>query len=325
MARKSTRAANKCDEHKPVCKPARITETSASLSTTAHQSEAGGITDTSANASTARHEVLLAEQPMPQTTPASTNAELTASEAVPQAEPSTCASTGKPTMEERQARLSALRSKMSASSRANRREILDEQSRARTLSQAGASTSSRKLAKAHRLLEERDMLECGIDIERQRNLNYSVQDSEAWDLKLEQKHRKKDAGLIDFVDAAERAYQRQVNALKPHTSRSTTQKDQHAVHASSPATGTLVRKQSTPIDELQYGSHVPTDDAVDRVITHLNHEKQLIRNRSRARNNDDSDINYINDSNRHFNKKLKRFYDKQTQEIRENLERGTAL
>ena len=39
----------------------------------------------------------------------------------------------------------------------------------------------------------------------------------------------------------------------------------------------------------------------------------------------DGDIDYINDRNMVFNKKLDRFYAKHTREIRENLERGTAL
>ncbi|CAM9591222.1 unnamed protein product [Heterosigma akashiwo] len=38
-----------------------------------------------------------------------------------------------------------------------------------------------------------------------------------------------------------------------------------------------------------------------------------------------ADVDYINDRNKHFNKKIKRAYDKYTVEIRQNLERGTAL
>lgn len=37
------------------------------------------------------------------------------------------------------------------------------------------------------------------------------------------------------------------------------------------------------------------------------------------------DVNYINKRNKHFNKKISRNYDKSTAEIRQNLERGTAL
>jgi pre-mRNA-splicing factor SYF2 len=42
-------------------------------------------------------------------------------------------------------------------------------------------------------------------------------------------------------------------------------------------------------------------------------------------NLDPADVDYINNDNAMFNKKLKRSFDKYTVEIRQNLERGTAL
>ncbi len=41
--------------------------------------------------------------------------------------------------------------------------------------------------------------------------------------------------------------------------------------------------------------------------------------------NGDGDINYINDRNMKFNQKLDRFYSKYTKDIKDNLERGTAI
>lgn len=41
--------------------------------------------------------------------------------------------------------------------------------------------------------------------------------------------------------------------------------------------------------------------------------------------NDDADIDYINERNMNFNKKLERFYGQHTAEIKQNLERGTAV
>ena len=38
-----------------------------------------------------------------------------------------------------------------------------------------------------------------------------------------------------------------------------------------------------------------------------------------------ADVDAINDRNAHFNKKLKRAFDKYTVEIRQDLERGTAI
>jgi len=40
---------------------------------------------------------------------------------------------------------------------------------------------------------------------------------------------------------------------------------------------------------------------------------------------EDADIDYINERNRVFNKKIARAFDKSTVEIRQNLERGTAI
>lgn len=45
----------------------------------------------------------------------------------------------------------------------------------------------------------------------------------------------------------------------------------------------------------------------------------------RRTHNDDADIDYINERNMNFNKKLERFYGQHTAEIKQNLERGTAV
>lgn len=45
----------------------------------------------------------------------------------------------------------------------------------------------------------------------------------------------------------------------------------------------------------------------------------------RRRHHDEKDIDSINDRNEHFNKKIERAFGKYTIEIKNNLERGTAL
>merc|ERR1719453_1618415 len=51
-------------------------------------------------------------------------------------------------------------------------------------------------------------------------------------------------------------------------------------------------------------------------------KKQFSRRRL---HNAEEDINYVNDRNRHFNKKMERFFGEYTHETRQNLDRGTAL
>ena len=54
-------------------------------------------------------------------------------------------------------------------------------------------------------------------------------------------------------------------------------------------------------------------------------KKQQREMKRKAREVDDGEVSYINERNKRFNEKINRTYDKQTREIRENLERGTAL
>lgn len=52
------------------------------------------------------------------------------------------------------------------------------------------------MARAEAELDLRDMKERGEDVERNRNWNYSVQDSENWEEKLEKKEERRDPGAV---------------------------------------------------------------------------------------------------------------------------------
>lgn len=77
---------------------------------------------------------------------------------------------------------------------------------------------------------------------------------------------------------------------------------------------------------ISQGTHKDTPDAIKRMVSDL--EDQLMKRKSFSRrraHNDDADIDYINEKNARFNKKLERFYGEHTAEIKQNLERGTAI
>lgn len=153
-------------------------------------------------------------------------------------------------------------------------------------------------------------------------MSYSLEDNEKWNKKLQQKQRSKDQGTGDFADAAQRAYQRQVRLLKPNIAVYQKEKEDRTKPLVRNPKGTIenyTARVAEEAQEIHYETHSPTHDAIDRVVQHLNHEKQIIQNRSRRREeHEDAEVNYINDANKHFNKKLKRFYDKESIEIREN-------
>ena len=54
-------------------------------------------------------------------------------------------------------------------------------------------------------------------------------------------------------------------------------------------------------------------------------EEKKEKNKRKRNEFDATDVGYINERNKRFNEKISRNYDKHTAEIRQNLERGTAL
>ena len=87
------------------------------------------------------------------------------------------------------------------------------------------------------------------------------------------------------------------------------------------ATGTL------DLDPLAYGGErIDDPDALERMAAELEQRAEQHAKFSRRRPDvPGADVDSINHRNLHFNKKLKRAFDKYTVEIRQNLERGTAV
>lgn len=245
-------------------------------------------------------------------------------------------------LEARRARLSSLRSKLQESTTENRKDVIAEQTKQREASQRSGTAHGYKMAKAERLLDERDMRERGEDVERQRALKYTIEENEAWEKKLEEKERTRDKGMIgtytctshtslDFQDLAERSYQRQLKTLTPDLAAYAKQKEAEAQSTTTPSEQTSTALTTTsdsqqalvPAKEAKvsaavasYGTHKPDEDSIDRLVSHLNHEyvqrrltdrQDQIRHRSRRREDDlDVEGTYINQRNKRFNRKIQR-------------------
>jgi cyclophilin family peptidyl-prolyl cis-trans isomerase len=123
------------------------------------------------------------------------------------------------------------------------------------------------------------------------------------------------AGIDAFNQATlYRAYERRADAIKP---------DLAAYEAAKSADPEFYRAG----DSLIYGGEgkcAPED--VDRMVEELNERKRKASDFSRRRRFDPTrDVDYINERNAHFNKKIERAFGAHTKEIKANLERGTAL
>ena len=82
------------------------------------------------------------------------------------------------------------------------------------------------------------------------------------------------------------------------------------------------------IDPMDYGNlnhGNVAKEGLDRMSQHIKDREETRDKFSRRRMAIDTSVDFINDRNEVFNKKIKRAFDKYTVEIRQNLERGTAL
>ena len=69
-----------------------------------------------------------------------------------------------------------------------------------------------------------------------------------------------------------------------------------------------------------------SEDKIDRLVKELKDRDEKRRAFSRRRKfREEKDIDSINDRNEHFNKKIERAFGNYTLEIKNYLERGTAL
>ncbi|XP_010266367.1 PREDICTED: pre-mRNA-splicing factor syf2-like [Nelumbo nucifera] len=78
---------------------------------------------------------------------------------------------------------------------------------------------------------------------------------------------------------------------------------------------------------LQYGKTPKiSEEKIDKMVKELQDREEKRKAFSRRRRfHEEKDIDSINDRNEHFNKKIERAFGKYTLEIKNNLERGTAL
>lgn len=77
---------------------------------------------------------------------------------------------------------------------------------------------------------------------------------------------------------------------------------------------------------ILHGLHKDNPEAIKNMVKDIESQIERRKKYSRRRTyNDDADVDFINERNSKFNKKLERYYGEHTAEIKQNLERGTAI
>ncbi|XP_058067013.1 pre-mRNA-splicing factor Syf2 [Anopheles bellator] len=214
---------------------------------------------------------------------------------------------------ERMARLKSLHTQRNEARVSNHQEVIAENER----KQLPANWESRK-RQAEWLTDDlnaRTAAEAkGLDYNRVKMLSVSAAEAERMD-KLKARKKNIDPGFSDYEAQTARQYNRLVKNMPP--------RDLVKYEAQKEKYGAAF--YGGPNVVLQ-GLHKDTPGAIDNMVKDLEGQIAKRKKFSRRRtHNDDADIDYINEKNARFNKKLDRFYGEHTVEIKQNLERGTAI
>jgi pre-mRNA-splicing factor SYF2 len=136
--------------------------------------------------------------------------------------------------------------------------------------------------------------------------------------KLEAAKRRRirpDTGFASYEKMSLRQYDRLTNSIKP---------DLNSYHKMKEVVG---EEQFYPTaNTLIHGAHYPTETAMNKLAEDVrNQVKKRDQYHRRRMYDPDAPIDFINERNRKFNHKLERYYGKYTEDLKEDLERGTAI
>ncbi|KAJ7089843.1 SYF2 splicing factor-domain-containing protein [Mycena belliarum] len=249
------------------------------------------------------------------------------------------------TMEERKAKMDQLRQKRAASHKANRVSLVEESAKAQVSARDAARLEKqRKLAEMLRTKADAEERGEPDAVERAKNWEWTIEENDYWEKKKARKARRADFEFHDDAHAARRRYKKDLDQIKPDLAAYNRQKElamglvPGTLTAFNP-TASASQMVPTPAEQrlasenlyrdantLIYGDNKPSEDAIDKMVGKMNRDIDKKSKFSRKRTNEEEgDITYINEANRVFNKKIARYYDKYTSEIRASFERGTAL
>lgn len=208
-------------------------------------------------------------------------------------------------------RLRDLELKMNEARKLNHQEVVEEDKRSKL--PANFEQKRRRVEWEEEQDKKRKEAEsAGEEFDRVKLLEVGADEAEKWERKKKKKNP--DQGFSDYEAATFRQYQRLTKEMKPDMNNYKQQREKAG------------EEFYATRDTLGLNQWKDKPEYVDRMVDDL--EKQIKKREKYSRRrtfDEDADIDYINERNMKFNKKLERFYGTYTAEIKQNLERGTAV
>lgn len=235
-----------------------------------------------------------------------------------------------------------LKARQADAKKANLKATATEKERLQQDPNLLSSISRKKAIASHKLLKA-ETEEAGEDFERKRAWDWTVEESEKWDRRLEKKAKHRDdVAFQDYRQDARKVYKRQMRDFQPDMEGYDKEKNEAVEKAAARGGLEIVETEDGELiavdrdgtfystaDSTAFVENKPKKEAVDRLVDDIRKAEEVRlkkrRDRMKADGDDSGDVTFINKKNKQFNDKLKRFYDKYTSDIRENFERGTAM
>jgi pre-mRNA-splicing factor SYF2 len=232
-------------------------------------------------------------------------------------------------MDEFKEKLKKLKEQRKQASQANFREVLEENERSKRPPnwEKKVEYSMKKLKEQEEKLKAE---EAGEDYQMKKNMNYQADEIERWERNRASKRRNQEDIYVDFEEAARRKYEKFTKQFKPDMDEYKAQKEElgeEKFYLQS-AEDKRVEQAASSSSSLPPASSLTrnTPEGVERMVSETQKQIEARSKRVRRRRfDDDADVDYINERNMKFNKKLERYYGEFTDEIKKNFERGTAM
>ncbi|EZF34852.1 pre-mRNA-splicing factor [Trichophyton mentagrophytes] len=242
--------------------------------------------------------------------------------------------------QDRLQRFKALQARAKTAVKSNLKETAAEAHRL-SVDPNALSSISRKHAFASHSLLKADIEAAGEDFERKRAWDWTAEESEKWDRRMDKKQKHRDnVAFQDYRQDAHKNYKRQLRRMQPDLEAYENEKAAAVQRAAANGGLEIVEDENGDIvaidkngtfystaDSTDFVENRPDRAAIDRLVADMQkaEETRLKKRRERGQGDDDADVTYINDKNKRFNQKLARFYNKYTAEIRDSFERGTMI
>ena len=219
-----------------------------------------------------------------------------------------------PTLSTRQARFAALQARAQKSSHTNLKEAAAESARLATDPNALTALQRKRAIASHNLLKAETEAD-GEDFERKRAWDWTIEESEKWDKRVEKKARHRDnVAFQDYTAEANKVYKRQLRDMAPDMEAYERQKAEMVERAARSGGLEIVETEDgevVAVDKnnsfyadgqgVEFVGNKPEKGAVDRLVKDLQKAEETRLRKRRARGLKDEeggeDVTFINEKN----------------------------